>query len=147
MGDDDLLEPEESEETIPGAFEESEETIPGQPDELGLADEEEITEELDLAEGEEEEGMTETIEEVEGEAEVEEDLGEEMEGMAAAPMATGEPIYDPSAAEHLPPSKPRSNVYTTMLILAFLFFGLAIYLAGDELHRFYHWKAFGLLEK
>ena len=126
MSEDDLLEPEESEETI--------------PDELGFADEVAETEEVQLPEGEE------TIEELEGEGEAEfvEDLGEETVEEPLEEEAAG---YVPAVAEpEGPPPKATNNVYTVMLLLAFLFFTLAIWLAGAESHEFYGWKAFGLLD-
>ena len=119
MAEDDLLEPEEA----------SEETV---SDELGLEGEG-VTEEMPL-----EEGTEETVAEVEGEAEVEEDLGE-----APAEEDAG---YVPSAAELGPPPKAKSNVYTVMLIVAFLMFGTTIYLVGAELKDFYGWKCFGMLK-
>ncbi len=58
--------------------------------------------------------------EVEGEAEVE----EEGEGSG--------PSYIEAEA-----AKPRADVYSAMLILAFLLFGVAIAVAYQELHDFY----------
>lgn len=120
MGEDDLLEPEESEETI--------------ADDLGFADEEGVTEEIDV-----EEGGEETVEDLEGEAEVEEDAGEgEEEGEEAG--------YIPSAAEVGPPEKAKSDIYSAMLIISFLCFGTACWLAGAELHEYYGWTMFGMLK-
>lgn len=120
MGEDDLLEPEESEETI--------------ADDLGFADEEGVTEEIDV------EGGEETVEDVEGEAEVEEEAGGEVE-------EEGEEVgYIPSAAEVGPPPKAKSNIYTAMLIISFLCFGVASWLAGAELHEYYGWTMFGMLK-
>lgn len=123
MADDDLLEPEESEETI--------------ADDLGFADEEGVTEEIPV-----EEGGEETVESVEGEAEVEETA----EGEAAVEEEGEEVGYIPSAAEVGPPPKAKSNIYTAMLIISFVCFGVASWMAGAELHEYYGWTMFGLLK-
>lgn len=136
--DDDLLEPEESEATIPA--------LPADEGELTLADEE-PTEEVDVSEATDVSGdageETEIVEEVEGEAQVEETLEdgggespiEEAGGAAAAPqMVEG------------PPAKARDDVYTAMMILSCLLFGVAIWLAGDELKTIYAWDCFGMLK-
>jgi hypothetical protein len=122
VADDDLLEPEEA----------SEETV---SDELGIEGEG-VTEEMSV-----EEGAEETVAEVEGEAEVEEDLGE-----APAEEEAEDAGYVPAAAELGPPPKATSNVYTVMLIVAFLLFGTTIYLVGAELKDFYGWKCFGMMK-
>lgn len=52
---------------------------------------------------------------------------------------------DEAIAEFIPASiKPQSDVYTMMLVLAFIFFCAGVYLAGKELHEFYDVK-FGFL--
>ncbi len=53
-----------------------------------------------------------------------------------------QPIADEGAvegAEFVPEvvSKPKSDVYSAMLVLAFLAFAVGIYLAGNELNEFY----------
>lgn len=136
--EDDLLEPEESEATIPA--------LPADEGELTLADEE-PTEELDVGEATDVGGdaaeETEVVEEVEGEAQVEETLeaGAGEESVEEAAGAAGAPQMVEG-----PPAKARDDVYTTMLILSCVLFGVAIWLAGDELHQFYAWTAFGMLE-
>lgn len=129
--EDELLEPEESEETI--------------PDELEFADEAAETEEVSLA-GEADETFEEFVEE--GEAtELEEDFGEETVEDGFEEELPEEAGYIPAVAEpEGPPPKPTSNVYTMMLVLAFLFFAVTIWLAGAELNEFYGFKGFGLLE-
>ena len=50
------------------------------------------------------------------------------------------------AAAGFGPAKPRSNVFTLILILAFLCIGLAIYLLGHELNSFYGVTFGGILK-
>ena len=49
----------------------------------------------------------------------------------------GMPMPDGRAAAHFGPAKPRSNLFTLLLILSFLCIGLAIYLLGHELNNYY----------
>ena len=65
-------------------------------------------------------GEGEVAAEVEGEAEVEEE------------DAGGGPAYVEAEA-----AKPRADVYSAMLILAFLLFGVAIAVAYQELNEYY----------
>ena len=55
----------------------------------------------------------------------------------AAPMMPGSPVG---------PAKPKSNIFTLILILAFLCMGMAIYLLAHELNSFYGVTFGGILK-
>jgi len=51
----------------------------------------------------------------------------------------------PAGVMSLPDTKPKSNIYTLLLILAIIFIGIAIYLVGWELRNYYK-ATFGFLQ-
>jgi len=68
-------------------------------------------------------------------------MADEEENLEGAPTED-QPVAEEEAvqgAEFVPEvvSKPKSDVYSAMLVLAFLAFAIGIYLAGNELHEFY----------
>jgi|SRR3972149_112280 len=65
---------------------------------------------------------------------------------AAKPLAVVEEKKGVVGAELIPiEQKPKSDVWTLLLIFSFIFFCSAIYIAGKELHEQYGWTAMGIL--